>query len=126
MNKKHRLSVITISASFLFAIGVSLAIVSNSMNLRKVGADTKSYTLNLASKSFLNNKRVTASKGNTVNFSITNIMYYDDWQALAIPSSTEIYEGSFSNTSPIHALYVSPQATNTATARPLQKGESTP
>ena len=104
MNKKYRLRAIAASTSFLFVAGMVLMVFAKPNVFSGAGAENKSYTLNLVSKSFLNNKRVTTSKGNTINFSITNIMYYDDWQALTIPSSSGVYEASFSNTSPIQQI----------------------
>ena len=104
MNKKHCLSLIAASASFLFVIGTILVTSSNLKDLKSADAKDKTYTLNLVSTSFLNNKYVTTTMGNKVSFSINNIMYYNDWKALTIPSSSGIYEASFSNTSPIQVI----------------------
>ena len=104
MNKKHCLSLIAASASCLFVIGTILVTSSNQMDLKSADAADKTYTLDLVSTSFLNKKYVTTKMGNKVSFSINNIMYYNDWKALTIPSSSGIYEASFSNTSPIRAI----------------------
>ena len=104
MNNKSRINLIAISTSFLFVVGMVLTIIAIPKYSRSAGAENKTYTLNLVSKSFLSNKFVTTSMKNKVNFSINNIMYYDDWQALTIPSSSGIYEASFTNTTPIQQI----------------------
>ena len=104
MNKKYRSSIIAVSASFLVVAGTILATFARPNNLRSADAASNTYTLNLVSTSFLNNKYVTTTKGNKVRFSITNIMYYNDWQALCIPSSSGVLEASFTNTSPIQQI----------------------
>ena len=104
MNKKYHSSLIAVSASFLFVLGTTLAMLVRPKNLINADAASNTYTLNLVSTSFLNNKYVTTSKGNKVKFSINNIMYYNDWQALCIPSSSGVLEASFSNTTPIQQI----------------------
>ena len=104
MNKKSRLCLVTMSATFLFVIGILLATFSKPNNLKSAGAENKTYTLSLVSKNFVNNKRVTTSKGNIITFSLNNVMFYNDWQALTIPSSSGVYEASFSNTTPIQQI----------------------
>lgn len=104
MNKKRRSSLIIISASSFFVVGMILATFAKPKELRSADAASNTYTLSLVSTNFLNNKYVTTSKGNKVKFSINNIMYYNDWQALCIPSSSGVYEASFSNTTPIQQI----------------------
>ena len=105
MSKKSRLSLITISASSLLIIGVALALTARTKNFRSIGAQSNNYTLSLVSQSFVNTRRITTQKGNTVNFSLNNVMYYNDWKALAIPSTTDPEPtGTFSNTTPIQQI----------------------
>lgn len=104
MNRKHRFSLISVSASFLFIAGMVLTMFTKQKDLKSAGAESKSYTLNLVSTNFLSNKYVTTTMKNKVNFSINNIMYYNDWKALTIPSSSGINEASFSNTTPIQQI----------------------
>lgn len=104
MNKKFRAILIAVSTSFLFVVAITLALFAKPSDLKRAGAANKTYSLNLVSTNFLSTKRVTTQMGNTVSFSINNIMYYNDWQALTIPSSSGVYEASFSNTTPIQQI----------------------
>ena len=104
MNKKFRLSLVTIAASLVLISGTTIAILAQPNDLINAGAENKTYPLSLVSKKFLTNKYVNTTSGNRVNFTISNIMFYDDWQALTIPSGSGSLEASFSNSSPIQQI----------------------